>query len=85
MNKTAMQELVDELQQSIDHPEHPFYTFDVRQGLKMVLMFITTDFFGDSLLLKERQQIIEAAKNFSNSPGEAENYFNITYGNENNT
>lgn len=84
MNKTAMQELVDELQQSIEHPEHPFYTFDVRQGLKMVLMFITTDFFGESLLEKEKKQIIEAAKNFANDAQEAENYFTITYNQSNN-
>jgi hypothetical protein len=77
--ETAMQQLVNELEQTIKNPENALLNDGMIDGLRSVLILIKTDFFGDSLLLKEKQQIIEAAKNFSNNPGEAENYFNITY------
>lgn len=81
--KTALQQLIDELDQVIEHPEnHSFISVEKIQAFKIMKVMIETDFFGKSFLDIERQQIIEAFNNGSSEEGEATNYYNITYGNQ---
>lgn len=79
MNKTAMQELLDEIDHFLDGQENVMYGKEYTEAMKSIRLFITTDFFGEPLIDKERRQIVEAFNNSCTEIGEGENYFNITY------
>lgn len=67
MSKTAMQILLDE----IDIVSQEIGESAYLKGLKL--------YIKEELIDKERFQILEAFKNASNNPGEAEKYYSITY------
>ena len=78
--KTAMQELINSIQGSIDHPQ----TID-----KQKYVLISIKLFAQALLEKEKEQIIDAANQkifgditFTGSDEvitKGENYYNQTY------
>ena len=76
-NKTAMRRLVDEIDLMLQEQPDWLRTGTIETGLKAVRYHIL-----DSMLDQEKDQIIEAFKNASNEPGEAEKYYEITYKND---
>jgi hypothetical protein len=80
MSRTALQQVVDELDSVIDNPNrYEFISDEKLAAFKIMKVMIETDFFGKSFLDIERHQIIEAFKNGSNEEGEAEKYYELTY------
>lgn len=74
-NKTAMRQLVNDIDMMlVDQPEW-IRSGTIETGLKAVRYYIL-----DAMIDLEKGQIIEAFKNASNEPGEAEKYYDITYG-----
>lgn len=76
MSQTAMQILTNDIYQTLQDKNNPLLTEERKLMLNVMLLFIESE----DLLGLERKQIVEAAKNFSNSVEEAEQYYAITYG-----
>lgn len=76
MSQTAMQILTNDIYQTLQDKNNPLLTEERKLMLNVMLLFIESE----DLLGLERKQIVEAAKNFSNSAEEAEQYYAITYG-----
>lgn len=75
MTQTAMQELIQELKDSLEVSENPFISTTINLIINM----------AENKLQKEKQQIIDAAYSNMNAieedpMDEAENYFKETYG-----
>lgn len=84
MSKTALQQIIDEIDSVIDNPDkHSFVSEEKIAAFKIIKVMIETDFFGISFMDLERQQIIEAFKNGSSEEGEAEKYYEMTYSSNN--
>lgn len=75
-NKTAMRSLLDEIDIILNDQPDWIKSGTIETGLKAMRYHIL-----DAMLDQERDQIIEAFKNASNQPGEAENYYAQTYSN----
>ena len=73
--KTAMNVLLDDLNAMLADENNPVITTDMRNLIKAILVFV----MDQELENMERNQIIEAALNFSNSREEAEKYYDMTY------
>lgn len=76
MSQTAMQILTNDIYQTLQDKNNPLLTEERKLMLNVMLLFIESE----DLLGLEKKQIVEAAKNFSNSVEEAEQYYAITYG-----
>lgn len=76
MTKTAMQILRDELTNTIELENNPMMNDERRLMLRVIQIFID----DENLIEVEKNQIIEAALNFSNDKSSAEQYYSVTYG-----
>lgn len=76
MKQTAMQILRDELTNTIELDNNPMMTDERKLMLRVIQIFID----DENLIEIEKNQIVEAALNFSNDKNEAEQYYAITYG-----
>lgn len=76
MKQTAMQILRDELTNTIELENNPMMNDERKLMLRVIQIFID----DENLIEMEKNQIIEAALNFTNDKKEAEQYYSVTYG-----
>jgi hypothetical protein len=76
MTMTALNVLLNDIDKTLEDENNPMMNEERRLMLRVIKFFVE----DNELLQLEKNQIIEAALNFTNSKEEAEKYYHATYG-----